>query len=85
MNIRGVLATVAFIVAQPALAAPLEHRPTGLAASSANAGMQITALTDSIIRVRIAQGGKLTPDEQGVIELAAIELLSKIRSEQETS
>lgn len=34
---------------------------------------------------KIAQGGKLTPDEQGVIELAAIELLSKIRSEQEAS
>ena len=63
MNFRGLLATVAFLAAvQPALAAPLEHKATGLAALSPDAGMQITALTDSIIRVRIAQGGKFPED-----------------------
>src|SRR5207237_6689624 len=63
MNICGLLATVPCLAAaQPAGAAPLEHRPNGLAASSAHAGMQITAMTNSIIRVRIAQGGKFPED-----------------------
>lgn len=34
---------------------------------------------------KLAQGGRLTADEQGVIELAAIELLSKIRPDREKS
>ncbi len=34
---------------------------------------------------KLEQGGKLTPDEQGVIELAAIEVLSKVKPDQHKS
>ncbi len=71
MNVRSLLATAAFLAAaQPALAAPIEHRATGLSASSADAGMQITALTDSIIRVRVAQGGKFPEDASWAVPAA---------------
>jgi alpha-glucosidase len=71
MNFRSLLATAAFLAAaQPALAAPIEHKATGLSASSADAGMQITALTDSIIRVRVAQGGKFPEDASWAVPAA---------------
>jgi alpha-glucosidase len=65
MTLRSVFAAlvlVAAFVGQSAGAKPLTHLATGVEANNGTARVGITAITDSILRVRIARGGKFGED-----------------------
>ena len=65
MTLRSVFAAlvlVAAFVGQSAGAKPITHLATGVEANSGTARVGITAITDSILRVRIARGGKFGED-----------------------
>jgi alpha-glucosidase len=55
-------AVAAPAIAQSAAVSPLRPLPNGLEASSGEAIIRVTALTDSIVRVRIARGGQFPED-----------------------
>src|SRR5437763_1856462 len=63
MSLRRLFAAFVLAVA-PALAAAQTARPlsSGLAASNSDATIRVTALTDTILRVRIAPTGKFPED-----------------------
>ena len=80
MSLRRVLAAIllaatapsAAAIAQPAQtsSASLVRLPNGIEAANAQLRIRVTALTDSIIRVRIARGGKFGEDASWAVPAA---------------
>ena len=73
MSLRRMLAAFAFatavlsapVIAQPvqaAAASGIRALPNGVEASNGEATIRVTALTDSVVRVRVARGGKFPED-----------------------
>jgi alpha-glucosidase len=62
MNPRSLFAAVVIAVSLPASAQPLKALPNGVEVTSATATLRVTALTDGILRVRIARGGAFPED-----------------------
>src|SRR5438309_347369 len=56
------LAFCLLLAAVPAAAAPLAHRPDGVELRTAAATVRVTALTNDILRVRIARAGRFDED-----------------------
>ncbi|HEV8408487.1 MAG TPA: TIM-barrel domain-containing protein [Sphingomicrobium sp.] len=73
MKFRSVLATLVLVagpVGQSAFAKPITHLANGADASNGSARTQVTAITDSILRVRIARGAKLGEDASWAVPAA---------------
>jgi len=62
MNLRSLFAAVAIVVSVPASAQALKALPNGVELGNATATLRVTALTDGIVRVRIARGGAFAED-----------------------
>jgi len=62
MNLRSLFAAVAIVVSVPASAQALKALPNGVEVGNATATLRVTALTDGIVRVRIARGGAFAED-----------------------
>jgi alpha-glucosidase len=61
--VRFLAGACALTLSLPAAAAPaLRHLPNGVELTGANGSMRVTALTDSVLRVRITKGGKFGED-----------------------
>ena len=73
MTLRSLLAAfvlAAASVALPAAAKPITHLANGIEASNGVARTEVTAITDSILRVRIARGGKFGEDASWAVPAA---------------
>jgi alpha-glucosidase len=62
MNLRSLFAAVAIAISVPASAQALRALPTGVELGNATATLRVTALSDGIVRVRIARGGTFPED-----------------------
>src|SRR4029078_11632327 len=62
MNLRSLFAAVAIAISVPASAQALKALPNGADVGNATATLRVTALTDGIVRVRIARGGAFAED-----------------------
>ncbi len=65
MTLRSLFAALvlgASSVGQAATASPIAHLPNGIEAANGSTRAEVTALTDSVLRVRITRGGKFGED-----------------------
>src|SRR5689334_21557556 len=62
MTLRILLAALVIAVSVPASAQAPKALPNGLEASNGTATLRVTALSDSILRVRVARGGAFPED-----------------------
>jgi alpha-glucosidase len=65
------LAALCLLAAGNAAAAPLVHRPDGVELRTATLSLRVTALTDTIVRVRIGRGGRFDEDASWAVPAAA--------------
>jgi alpha-glucosidase len=61
-RVLAALVVAAAIVSGPATAEPIRHLANGIEAANGSARTRVTALTDSIVRVRVARGGNFGED-----------------------
>jgi len=61
-RVLAALVVAAAIVSGPATAEPIRHLTNGIEAANGSARTRVTALTDSIVRVRVARGGNFGED-----------------------
>jgi alpha-glucosidase len=61
---------IAGLLSQPAAAEPIQHFTNGVEAAGAVARIKVTALTDSVLRVRIARNGKFGEDASWAVPAA---------------
>jgi len=61
-RVLAALVVAAAIVSGPATAEPIRHLTNGIEAANGSARTRVTALTDSIVRVRVVRGGNFGED-----------------------
>ena len=66
-NLIAALTFALLTLSANAASAALRHLPNGIEATSASASIRITALTDSILRVRVARGGGYGEDSSWAV------------------